>query len=174
MAGKAGFAKREDELKQSEGCRLRAGDTVVVLLLIAVAVVWLYQRGRIWYWKPRPRLAIPKQDDIFVASEEAVRLLNAEGYEIVAGKTKLPVTVFVDGEPLESRLFVDAYVMKDDELYIVKLARDRQPLDMTASAIRDRLLVYALIYPEASGVLYVDPPHRFVRKITFDVERETG
>ncbi|PYI55043.1 hypothetical protein [Paenibacillus flagellatus] len=153
---------------------MRPGDTFVVLLLIGVAIWWFYIRGRHWYHKPRPSLAIPQQDDIYVPSEDAVRLLNERGYEIVAGKTRLPVYVTLDGEETESRLFVDAYVMKGDELYIVKLARERQPLEMTASAIRDRLLVYSLLYPEAAGVLYVDPETRSIRTITFDIERETG
>jgi hypothetical protein len=97
--------------------------------------------------------------------------LNTEGYEIVAGKTKLPITVTLDEQEMESRLFVDAFVLKADEMYIVKLARVRQPLEMSASAIRERLLVYSLLYPEAAGVLYVDPEIRSIRKITFDVER---
>lgn len=151
---------------------MRTGDAFVVLLLIAVALVWFYARGRNWYRKPRPMLAIPRQDELFVPSEEAVRLLNASGYEIVAGKTKIPVFVTLDGQEMESRLFVDAFVMKEDELYIVRLARERQPLELSASAIRERLLVYGLLYPEAAGVLYVDPELRAVRKITFDVERD--
>ncbi|TMV51393.1 hypothetical protein FE783_06310 [Paenibacillus mesophilus] len=151
---------------------MRSGDTFVVLLLIVVALVWFYARGRLWYHKPRPSFAIPRQDEIFVPSEEAVLLLNAQGYEIVAGKTKLPVTVTLDEQEMESRLFVDAFVLKDNELFIVKLAKERQPLEMSASAIRERLLVYSLLYPEAAGVLYVDLTIRTIRKITFDIERE--
>lgn len=151
---------------------MRAGDTFVVLLLIVVAIVWFYARGRIWYDKPRPSLAIPKQEDIFVASEETVLLLNEKGYEIVAGKTKLPVTITMDGEELESRLFIDAYVLKEDQLFIVKLARERQPLEMTGSAIRERLLVYSLLYPEAQGVLYVDTSAKSIRQITFDIDMD--
>lgn len=151
---------------------MRSGDTFVVGLLIVVALVWFYARGRLWYHKPRPSFAIPRQDEIFVPSEEAVLLLNAQGYEIVAGKTKLPVTVTLDEQEMESRLFVDAFVLKDNELFIVKLAKERQPLEMSASAIRERLLVYSLLYPEAAGVLYVDLTIRSIRKITFDIERE--
>lgn len=150
---------------------MRSGDTFVVLLLIVTALVWFFARGRIWYKKPRPSFAIPQHDEIFVPSEEAVLLLNAQGYEIVAGKAKLPVTVILDGQEMESRLFVDAFVMQDDELYVVKLARDRKPLEMTASALRERLLVYSLLYPEASGVLYVDTTLNSIRKITFEIER---
>ncbi|MEF3301921.1 hypothetical protein [Paenibacillus sp. GYB003] len=151
---------------------MRTGDTFVVLLLIAAGLIWFYARGRLWYNKPRPSLAIPRQDDIFVPSDEAVQLLNGEGYEIAAGKTKLPIYMTVDGQELESRLFVDAFVVKEDELFIVKLARDRMPLEMTGSAIRERLLVYSLLYPEAAGVLYVDATAQSIKKITFEVERD--
>ncbi|GAA3405439.1 hypothetical protein ACFFNY_29135 [Paenibacillus hodogayensis] len=151
---------------------MRTGDTFVIVLLIAAGLIWFYARGRHWYDKPRPMLAIPQQEEIFVPSDEAVRLLNAEGYEVAAGKTKLPVTVLLDGQELETRLFIDAFVLKEDELYIVKLARDRQPLEMTASAIRERLLVYSLLYPDAAGVLYVDTTLRSIRQITFEIERD--
>lgn len=152
---------------------MRTGDSFVILLLIAVLVIWFYARGRKWYDKPRAALAIPRQDELYMPSEEAVMLLNARGYEIVAGKHKLPVTMTMDDQLLESRIFVDAYVMDDDDrFYVVKLARERMPLEMTGSAIRERLLVYSLLYPEAAGVLYVDPVIGSIRKITFEVERD--
>ncbi|MDF2723276.1 MAG: hypothetical protein K0Q59_2951 [Paenibacillus sp.] len=150
---------------------MRSGDVIVVILLIVTAVVWFYYRSRHWYNKPRPAYAIPQQDDIFVPSDEAVELLNARGYEIVAGKSRLPLTITLDGAPMDTRMFIDAFVMKDDELYIVKFARERKPLEMTASALRERLLVYSLLYPEANGVLYVDLSLNTIRHITFEIER---
>jgi hypothetical protein len=151
---------------------MRPGDFVILILLLAAAAFWLYSGLRKWHQNPKPYRVIPRQEELFVPSEDAVRLLNAEGYEIVAGKTKLPVTVTLDGNRLATRLFVDAYAMKDGELYIVKLSRDRQPLELTGSALRDRLLVYSLIYPEAEGVLYVDTSAMKIRNISFQVERD--
>ncbi|RKN84688.1 hypothetical protein D7M11_11895 [Paenibacillus ginsengarvi] len=151
---------------------MRSGDTFVILLLLIAALVWFYVRSRLWYNKPRASLAIPHQDELYVPSDEAVLLLNQKGYEIAAGKTKLPVYITLDGQEMESRLFIDAYVVKDDELFLVKLARERRPLEMSASAIRERLLVYYLLYPEAAGVLYVDTSLGSIKKITFEIERD--
>lgn len=155
----------------SWGESMKNGDTFVVLLLLAIAAVWMIKRGRRFVQQPRVLLTVPQQEDVFVPSEEAVRLLNAEGYEIVAGKTKIPVSVqFDDDDAIESRLFIDAYVIKKDELFIVKMHRERQPVDMTGSGARDRLLMYQLLYPESSGVLYVDPSRQSIRKIKFEID----
>ncbi len=52
----------------------------------------------------------------------------------------------LDGQALQSRLFIDLIAEKDGKHYIVKTARDRMPIDWTGSGVRDRLLVYALAY----------------------------
>lgn len=73
-------------------------------------------------------------------------------------------------EELYSRLFIDYFAEKEDNLYLVKVARERKPLEMTGSAIRDMLLVYSLLVPEAAGVLYVDMNGRKIKQITFHIE----
>ncbi|MNU00607.1 hypothetical protein D3C72_2437780 [compost metagenome] len=77
-----------------------------------------------------------------------------------------------DRELLESRLFIDHFAAEEEKLYVVKVARDRKPLDWTGSGLRDQLLVYQLLYPEAEGILYVDPRQKTIEKIRFDVPEE--
>lgn len=151
---------------------MQAGDVFVVALLVGVAFLWLHVYGQKWSRRPKLRLPLPRHEELYVPSEDAVRLLNASGYEIVAGKTRLPITITVDGEELESRLFVDAFAAKGDAVYVVRLARERQPMEWSAAVVRDRLLVYNLLYPDAAGVLYVDRDLRMIRKIMFEVERD--
>ncbi|MFD0694985.1 hypothetical protein ACFQZT_12835 [Paenibacillus sp. GCM10027628] len=100
-----------------------------------------------------------------------MELLEGAGFDVLAGKTKIPITMTVgDSEQLESRLFIDYFVQKNDEIYLVKLAKERKPLEMTGSSVRDMLLPYSLIYPEAAGVLYVDMGQSKIKKITFHIE----
>ena len=56
------------------------------------------------------------------------------------------------------------------DVYLVKVAKERKPLEMTGSAVRDMLLPYTLIYPEARGILYVDMTVNKIKKITFHIE----
>jgi hypothetical protein len=100
--------------------------------------------------------------------------LSEEGYVIVSGKQRIPIQISVnaDTEPLQSRLFIDYFAEKDGLYYAVKISKERKPLEMRGSAVRDRLLVYQLVYPQTSGVLYVELGQRKVNLIVFELEIE--
>ncbi len=99
-------------------------------------------------------------------------MLEQSGYEVLSGKHRIPVYITLDdGEPLESRLYIDYFAKRDGDTYIVKVDKERQPLEWTGSAIRDRLLPYHLLYRKADGILYVSVKERAIRKISFDVKR---
>ncbi|MHC0617645.1 hypothetical protein ACYE8R_12835 [Paenibacillus sp. M.A.Huq-82] len=149
---------------------MEKGDVTVILLILIVLVCYLIWRFQRWLQTPRKhRFHIPVQSEI--PQDEAVELLEGAGFDVLAGKTKIPITMTVgDSEQLESRLFIDYFVQKNDEIYLVKLAKERKPLEMTGSSVRDMLLPYSLIYPEAAGVLYVDMGQSKIKKITFHIE----
>lgn len=149
---------------------LKHGDLGVLVFLIIGLICWLLIVFRQWLYAP-PKLRLPIDWHGAPPEGEAVDLLEYSGYEVLSGKQKLPISIDVDGSTLESRLFIDFFAKKEEELYIVKVARARRPLEMTGSAIRDRLLPYALLYDEITGVLYVDVANRQIRQITFDIER---
>ncbi|MNN36833.1 hypothetical protein D3C81_1507450 [compost metagenome] len=70
---------------------------------------------------------------------------------------KIPLDFNVDGSSMYSRLFIDYVASKEeDSFYLVILSRPRKELEFTGSALRDALLPYLLIYPDCSGVLYVN------------------
>ena len=101
------------------------------------------------------RDGIPINKDII--PHPSIDLLEEAGYEVVGGKLKIPLSFNVDGSQLYSRIFIDYIATKEeDSLYLVILARPRKPLDFTGSGLRDTLLPYLLIYPECTGVLYVN------------------
>ncbi|OCT12438.1 hypothetical protein A8709_31935 [Paenibacillus pectinilyticus] len=149
---------------------MEQGDVKVILLIligIIVIIIWRFQR-----WSggsARRHSTFPRQIDI--PEDDVVELLEAEGFDVLAGKTKIPITMTInEREQLESRLFIDYFVQKEDDVYLVKVARDRKPLEMTGSAVRDMLLPYTLMYPEAQGILYVDIAANKIKKIIFHIE----
>jgi len=96
----------------------------------------------------------------------SIDLLENEGYEVIGGKLKIPLSFNVNGAHMYSRLFIDYVATKEEgSLYLVILSRPRKSLDLTGSGIRDSLLPYLLIYPECSGVLYINTSSRTIQVI---------
>jgi hypothetical protein len=149
---------------------MEQGDVRVILLILIVVVCIVFWRFQKWSaGSSRRRGRIPRHANI--PEDDVIDLLEAAGFEVLAGKTKIPITMTVgEREQLESRLFIDYFVQKEDDIYLVKVARERKPLEMTGSAVRDMLLPYTLIYPEAQGILYVDMTVSKIKKITFHIE----
>lgn len=146
------------------------GDGLILLLLSLFITGWLLYRFRGWLLAPpKARHIITPDPEIPVT--DAVELLEFAGYEVLTGKRKIPISVQVnDGARMESRLFIDHFAAVEDKLYVVRLARDRKPIEWTGSGLRDQLLVYQLLYGEVEGILYVDPKQRSIEKITFTID----
>lgn len=149
---------------------MEQGDVRVILLILIVVVCFIFWRFQKWSTgSSRRRGRIPRHANI--PEDDVVELLEGAGFEVLAGKSKIPITMTIsERDHLESRLFIDYFVQKEDDVYLVKVARDRKPLEMTGSAVRDMLLPYTLIYPEAQGILYVDMAVSKIKKITFHIE----
>ncbi len=119
---------------------------------------------------PRPG-KIPVDD--VIEQNETVELLEGAGFDVISAKQRIPVYITVnDTEEFESRLYIDYFARKAGEYYIVKVAKERRPVELKGAAMRDAWLSYSLLYPEASGVLYVDMQTRKIKKISFSVESE--
>ncbi len=144
------------------------GDQFVILLILIILLVIGWFRFKRWLYSPA-RLKLPFPTYTPVPHSEAVRLMEQAGYEVICGKKKVPLLVDVDDIPLDSRLFVDYFARKGEELYVVKLARERQPIQWTGSGVRDKLLPYCYLFSETHGVLYVDVEEGSIRKIKMDI-----
>jgi hypothetical protein len=143
---------------------------IIVAVLIGVMLwrtfsSWLYRPSR---FKPGHGFEINDQFE----RNAAVQLLERNGYEVVSGKLKVPLTFSCDEERLYSRLFIDYVALKDGEYYIVKEARDRQLLEWTGSGVRNALLPFLLLYPECEGMLYINGEMNEIRKIQLVSEEE--
>lgn len=149
---------------------MQSGDGIVVVVIVAALVVWMWislrnrMREKVEGGAAWELLA----DDGDVEPDEATKLLEKNGYRVFAGKTRIPIDIEVNGdETLHSRLFVDYFAAKGSQRYAVKLAKERMTLEMTGSGLRDKLLVYQLIVPGLTGVLYVDLHSRTIQAFEF-------
>lgn len=145
-------------------------DWLVMLLTGSLLLVWIYRALYNWLHAPpgMKRLRLGKGGE-WSADEPGVQVLEANGYTVSSGKHRVPIVVGWNGNRLQSRLYIDYIAERDGKLYVVKCARDRQPMEWTGSGIRDRLIAYALMLPESSGVLYVDAADGTVHEITFEI-----
>lgn len=149
---------------------MEQGDVKVILLILIIFAGYLFWRFNRWLkGSTSKRMRIPSNAD--VPQDDVVELLEGAGFDVLAGKTKIPIAMTInDRDVLESRLFVDYFAEKEGQLLLVKVARERKPLEMTGSGVRDMLLPYSLLYPEAEGILYVDMAVQKIKKITFHIE----
>lgn len=144
------------------------GDIIAIFLILAVAAVWGWFRFKKWLYAPGPgKLPFPEAAPF--TRTEAVALLEDAGYEVIGGKMKVPLVVELDEEPHPSRFFIDYFARKEEELYAVKVSRQRQPVEWTAAAVRDRFMPYIHLFEGTHGVLYVDLEEGKVRKIKIAV-----
>ncbi|MFF2482064.1 hypothetical protein [Paenibacillus sp. NPDC058071] len=146
------------------------GDWFIMLIGGLLLAFWLYRAFYRWLHTPQGvnRLKLGKGGELD-SNDDNILFLEQAGYEVLSGKHRVPVGIDLDGEPLGSRLYIDYIAEQDGAMYIVRTARDRMPIDWTGSGVRDKLLVYALLLPECSGVLYVDAKEQTLKKIVFYV-----
>ncbi|MFD2611890.1 hypothetical protein [Paenibacillus gansuensis] len=147
------------------------GELFVMVLLVMLIIYGLYRRFNTWLDEPE-KPAVPVDYDSYEPDGEAASLLTDTGYEIIHGKKRIPIEIQMDAQQLESRLFIDYFVRKDDELFAVKVARSRMPVELTGSGLRDSLLIYQLLYGDMSGVIYIDTDAGTLRVVKFTVDLE--
>ncbi|KIL34438.1 hypothetical protein SD71_19905 [Cohnella kolymensis] len=149
----------------------RFGDWILTLAAAGVMIWWVWRRFNRWLHEPPGaklrRLAVAGGVD----RDETVELIENYGYQVLSGKHRIPLGVAIDDGPTQAtRLYFDYLAAKDDKYYLVKLDRARQPLEWTASGLRERLLVYALLFPDCEGILVVDSRDGLVKTVRFKVE----
>lgn len=149
----------------------RFGDSVLMLIGAGLMVWWLARRFRHWLYEP-PGARLRKLAQAGgVEEDETVDFFRERGYEVLSGKHRIPLSVAVDDAPPQmTRLYFDYLAAKADKFYLVKLEKSRQPIDWTASGLRERLLVYQLLFPDCEGIVVADPASGQIRVVRFQVE----
>ncbi|SDW54133.1 hypothetical protein SAMN05444487_10472 [Marininema mesophilum] len=141
---------------------LRDGDLIVLFLLLILVVFFIIR-----WWKKadfRP---------VLTASNHPIRgevptMLEADGFELIAAKQRLPIAVRVGDTSYDSRLYVDYVATRAGNTYLVVLAKDKKPLRFSGAILRDRFLAHVLAF-RAAGILYVEPHHGMYKTVSFDV-----
>lgn len=148
----------------------QAADLVIMFVAGALIAFWLYRMFYRWlHSTPGSSVYLLDRGGELADDDETIVLLEASGYEVLSGKHRVPIRIALDNETLHTRLYIDYVVQKDGGTYLVKTARERMPMDWTGSGVRDRLLAYALLLPDAEGILFVDAKARTIRVISFEI-----
>ncbi|TCW41209.1 hypothetical protein EDC32_101870 [Laceyella sacchari] len=138
------------------------GDTLVLFLILG-AILYLIATQFIPRFRGNPP-SEPKEE----FRGEVPDLLRENGYEVIGGKERIPLSIEMDDKEYESRLYIDYIARQDEECYIVIVARQRKPLRLSGAGLRDFFLAYYLLC-QPDGLLYVDREKRTVKRIFFDV-----
>lgn len=134
-------------------------DTIVIGVFAVCLIVWLFIGLRNWLNRPIPVSLAELRLNENIQDSPALILLEANGYDVIGGKMKVPLAFEANESVLYSRLFIDYVAEREEARYLVKTSRRRQPLELSGPAVRDRLLPYLLLYPGCEGPLYVDIEH---------------
>ncbi len=142
----------------------RPGDSFALILILIIIGYFLVRR-----WLPftfTEWLTQSKQEQGEMAGE-VPKLLKENGYELISGKQKIPMTIELDDQSYESRLYIDYIVKKENDWYLVFVERLRKPLKRYGPGLRDMFLSYYLLYQPA-GILYVTKDQH-IHVIEFDI-----
>ncbi|MCR8659300.1 hypothetical protein [Paenibacillus endoradicis] len=139
---------------------------VAGILLLLLAYRWLYRWLHTAQTMSRIKLGKGgriKEDD------PNVTLLTKNGYIVISGRHTIPIAIELDDIVLDkaTNVYVDYVVEKKGRMYLVKYERERHPMEWTNNEIRDRLLMYSLLVPDMSGIIYINYREGTLRKIAF-------
>ncbi|WP_373230472.1 hypothetical protein [Cohnella sp.] len=149
----------------------RFGDWVIMLAAASLMVWWVFKRFGRWLHEPPGSRLRKLARAGGVIQDDNVALLQTKGYEVLSGKHRVTLGVELDDGPtMPTRLYFDYLAKKEDKYYLVKLERARQPLDWTASGLRESLLVYALLFPDCEGIMIVTLRDQQLKIVRFKVE----
>ncbi|MFM9279060.1 hypothetical protein [Paenibacillus jiagnxiensis] len=145
-------------------------DTFLVAAIGVVLAIWALYAFRSWLRRPEhPRLhAIKLNEEIEEGPASAI--LEENGYEVIGGRLRVPLSFDINGETINSGLYIDYIAERDEGVYIVRTSRRRKPIEWSGSEIRDKFLPLLLLYPEVAGVLYVDTEEGTVRRIELNAD----
>ncbi|TFE29904.1 hypothetical protein [Cohnella luojiensis] len=149
----------------------RFGDWIIMLAAAGIMIWWVLRRFDRWLHEPPGSRLRKLATAGGVDQDDNVQLLQEQGYEVLSGKHRIPLGVALDDGPvMPTRLYFDYLAFKDDKYFLVKLERSRQPMEWTASGLRERLLAYALLFPECEGIVIVLAQEQQLKIVRFKVE----
>ncbi|OEF98452.1 hypothetical protein [Desulfuribacillus alkaliarsenatis] len=131
---------------------------IIILVTITVVIVIAFKNKSY----PSVQHATPPKGGA------ATKLLEANGYEIVAGKHRVPIDIKASDRNYQSRILIDFIAKKNDNIYVVKIKNKRKQERYSGSFLRDELLKYQLFF-RVDGVLYIDLDKEKINEVYFDL-----
>lgn len=142
---------------------LQRGDGLVYVLLLGLTVFWLW---RMWKKNRAPSAAKAP------TSGKTVKLLEREGYELVSGKMKLPLTLFIGERETTSALTSDYLVKQNGRTYVVKTEREEGET-LSARRVREQYLALCLAF-KAAGVIIINADKTRVKHVDITLPAASG
>ncbi|MEQ1566040.1 MAG: hypothetical protein ABMA64_10415 [Myxococcota bacterium] len=139
---------------------LRVAVVVCVALIAALALGWWRATG--WVGRANVR----RQSVARAGEDEAERLLERLGFEVLERQVTGVWWMEVDGDPREVRCRADLLVRRKDRRFVAEVKTGDRAPSPTLPATRRQLLEYTLAF-EVDGVLLLDMERRRVRVVRF-------
>ncbi|MGE0401736.1 MAG: hypothetical protein AB7T06_33855 [Kofleriaceae bacterium] len=148
---------------------MRLDSSVLVACLLAGALIALVlaRWARAWRGSRRARVRAARAGE---GESDAVGLLEAAGYRIVAKQARAWWTPTIDGEPHETELRADYLVEAEGALFVAEVKTGDQAPDLSTAATRRQLLEYEIAFSVAlgsTGVLLVCPERGTIHRVEF-------
>jgi hypothetical protein len=148
---------------------MRVDSSLLVACLLAGALIALVlaRMARSWRGSRRARVRAARAGE---GESDAVGLLEAAGYRIVAKQARAWWTPTIDGEPHETELRADYLVEADGALFVAEVKTGEQAPDLSTAATRRQLLEYEIAFSVAlgsTGVLLVCPERGTIHRVEF-------
>lgn len=136
--------------------------------VIAGAFIGLWLRKAWWRLKMRRRFSVARH-----AESQAVRLLEKQGFEIIAQQPQQQCQMWVDGDELIYTLRADYLVASREKTYVAEVKSGSSVNSIGHVGTRRQLLEYLHGY-QVDGALLVDVTNRKVQHIEFSARNTSG
>lgn len=144
-------------------------DAWVFLIIVVAVAVWIGYGISRWLDKPPSSINFLLQSAP-PGSGPNKRLLEQHEYEVLSGKVRIPIKVRHNEQTLNTRVYLDYVVKQEDDIYVVKVAKDRDQIQWSGSGIRDQFMALAFLHDQIAGVIYLDTKQQTLHRIQFEFE----
>lgn len=142
---------------------LQRGDVFVYVLIVLIIVVWL--------WKPWRGKKVSASNDV-PKTGKMVELLEAEGYELVSGKVKIPLTLYIGERETDTVVTGDCLVKQHGRTYIVQTERE-EGQSLTAKRVKEHYLSACLAF-HTDGVIVLNADKTRLKHVDIAIKPPFG
>lgn len=142
---------------------LHPGDAFVYFLLILLI--------GLWFWRPWKKKRSSSSTDV-PKTGKMVALLTAEGYDIISGKAKIPMTLHIGDRETDTAITADCTVKLNGRTYIVLTERE-EGQSLTAKRVKERYLSSCLAF-RTDGIVVINADKTQVKHVDVSIKSSLG